>query len=166
MGIGFPKRFTRDELGPTLRNTYPVENPETDIGEDAFNGAFHQVAGMNLIVPRVSLVALWNGSSFNILSQEEAWNPRHSQAHPVLARTTAGHYTYTFASTYLDEDGNPISTALVAARVTELSGTSTFANRVEAHAWIDASNPLIAHMQFWRSDGGASDDPKFWLEVL
>lgn len=166
MGLGFPKRFTRDALGPQLRNTYPVENPETDIGAESFNADFHQVSGMNLIVPRAALVARWNGSTFDIFHQEEAWNPRHAQPHPVLERTVTGHYTYTFASSYEDEEGVSVPTVLVAARAFDLAGTAVFANRVEAHAWIDNVNPLIVHVQLWRSASGAADDPRFWLEVL
>ncbi len=166
MGLGFPRRFTRDQLGPTLRNNYPVENPESDIGAESFNADFHQVAGMNLVVPRAALVASWNGSSFDILHQAEAWNPRHAQAHPVLARSGTGAYTYTFAPTYKDEDGVDVPTVLVAARAFELAGTAVFANRVEAHAWIDAGDPLVVHVQLWRSGTGAAEDHRFWLEVL
>src|SRR5690606_33961084 len=144
MGFGFPKRFTRDELGPELVNAYPVENVETDVGEDTFNAAFHQLAGMNLIVPRATLVAEWTGAAINVLHQEEAWNAKREQAHPVAARAAAGHYTYTFAASYLDESGVALPTVLAVARV-QVAGTGVFADRAAVEAYVDGSNPLVVH---------------------
>ncbi len=166
MGLGFPKRFTRDQLGPTLRNTYPVENPETDIGAETWNAVFHQTSGMNLIVPRVALIATWGGSAFNIAHQAEAWNPRGTQAHPTLARTSTGLYTYTFASTYLDEDGVEQSLALGAPRADVSTALTAFADRLEAHTWVDTSNPLIVQVRIWKSADGTATDARFWLEVM
>lgn len=165
MGLGFPRRFTRDALGPTLRNTYPVENPETDIGaEETFNPVFHQITGMNLVVPRAALVAEWGGASFTLWHQEEAWNPKRSQAHPVLARTGAGLYTYTFAATYLDENGVAIPTALVAARAWAV-GYDELGNRCNAWAVINGANPLQVDIRL-ENTSAVLKDPRFWLEVL
>jgi len=163
---GFPTRFLRSLLGPKFVNTSPVESPESDIGDVQFNAAFHQLAGMNLVVPRVALIASYTGAAQTILHQAEAWNPENAQAHPVLARSAAGVYTYTFASTYQDENGAAVATVLLAPRVSchrDLSGG--FANRIEAHAWKDGSNPLIVQVRLWDTGGTGVDHP-FWLEVF
>ena len=161
---GFPSRFLRSLLGPKFVNTNPAENPETDVGAQQFNAAFHQVAGMNLVVPRVALIASYSGGGFVYSHQAEAWNPENAQAHPVLARSAAGVYTYTFASTYKDEDGTDVATVILAPRVSchrDLSGG--FANRIEARSWKDGSNPLIIQIRLWDTGGTGVDHP-FWLE--
>lgn len=163
---GFPTRFLRSLLGPAFVDSNPVENPESDIGARQFNAAFHQAAGMNLIVPRCALIAVYSGGSFQVSHQAEAWNPENQQAHPALARTAAGSYTYTFASTYKDEEGVDVATVLLTARVTchrDLSGG--FANRISAAAWIDGSNPLRVQVRLWDQSGTGVDHP-FWLEVF
>lgn len=163
---GFPTRILRAVLGPAFRDTRPVENPETDIGAKQFNAAFHQVAGMNLIVPRVAFIAVYSGGSFQVTHQAEAWNPNNVQAHPAAARAAAGSYTYTFASTYKDEEGVDVPTVLGPPRVTchrDLSGG--FANRIAAHAWIDGSDPLKIQIRLWDTGGTGVDHP-FWLEVF
>lgn len=162
---GFPTRFLRSILGPKFVNQTPVESPESDIGDAQFNAAFHQLAGMNLVVPRAVVIATY-GSGFQIAHQAEAWNPENAQLHPTLARAGSGIYSYTFASTYKDEDGVDVSTVLFGARVSchrDLSGG--FATRISAHAWIDAGNPLVVQVRLWDTGGGGGDHP-FWLEVF
>lgn len=163
---GFPRRFVRSVLGPKFVNTAPVENPESDIGDAQFNAAFHQLAGMNLTVPRVSLIAFYTGSQFVVSHQAEAWNPESAQTRPALARAAAGSYIYTFAPTYKDEDGVDIATSIFAPRVSshrDLSGG--FANRIEARAWMDAANPLQIQIRLWDAGGTGVDQP-FWLEAF
>jgi len=162
---GFPSRVLRSLFGPKLINTAPVENPETDIPESAFNTLFHQVAGMNLVLPRVALIASYTGAVQTISHQAEAWNPENAQAHPVLARAAAGQYTYTFAATYKDENGADVPTVLLAPRVScQRDLTAGFASRIEAHAWKD-TNPLVINVRLWDA-GGAGVDHPFWLEVF
>lgn len=162
---GFPSRFNRGHLGPKFRNANPVENPESQIGDAQFNAAFWQTAGMNLIVPRVALIAQYVGSSFVVAAQEEAWNPDLSQAHPVLARASAGVYSYTFAASYLDEDGVAQPTVLRAPRLSCHKVLAAFADRVDAHAFIDAGNPLVLQLRLWLSASGTAVDEPFWLET-
>lgn len=163
---GFPTRIIRSLFGPKLLDNYPAENPETDIPARAFNVGFWQIAGCNLVVPRATVVAKWNGAAFDYTHQAEAWNADESQAHPVLARTSAGVYTYTFAATYKDEDGADIATSLGAPRATCHKVLTAFGDRVEGFAWLDAGNPLIVHMRLWESASETAVDEPFWLEVL
>jgi hypothetical protein len=173
MGISFPKRFVRSALGPKLVDDIAVERPISEVGAAAFNPAFWAESGMNLVVPRAQFVASWNGSAFVISHQEEAWNPEHDQAHPTPARSATGRYSYTFASTYLDEDGVAQPTIIAGCRATchadaiALLGAGIMP---EAFAWIDSTNPLVVQVQVGSrvlSTGvHTARDYPFWLTVL
>lgn len=162
---GFPLRFFRAILGPKFRNSNPVENPETDIDAAAFEAAFQQIVGANLIVPRVSLIASWNGASFDFTKRNEAWNTDGAQAHPVLARSATGRYNYTFAAQYLDENGALQNTVLLGARATSRKLLTAAADRVDGYAWIDVAFPLVVQLGFYRKSTDAAEDVPFWLEV-
>jgi len=128
---------------------------------------------MNLVEARVALVASWNGSAFVYAHQEEAWNDERDQVHPVLARSATGRYSYTFASSYLDEDGTAQPTILTGCRATchadaiALLGAGIMP---EAFAWIDSTNPLVVQVQVGSrvlSTGvHTARDYPFWLTVL
>lgn len=162
---GFPRRFFRSFLGPTLVDRRPVENKKHEVPAAALNALFAQICGLNLVVPRVSLAARWDGSTFRIEHQAEAWNPDGNLARPTLARASTGVYSYTFAASYPDEEGATVSTELRAPRVTCQKVLSAFSGRIEPHAWLDADNPLIVHIRLWDASGTLVDEP-FWLEVL
>jgi hypothetical protein len=163
--MGFPTRFIRSFLGPLLRDINPPDTPETDIGARTFNTLFWQTAGMNLVVPRASLVANWNVSAFLISHQHEAWNAENAQPHPGLTRQSTGRYRYTFASSYLDEDGTAIATALGPPRISPHSTVAAWSNQIYPYAWIDPGSPLVVEISIWNFAGAATDAP-FWLEVL
>jgi hypothetical protein len=166
---GFPLRVTRSQLGPRMRNTRPVDNPETDVGEQLLNTLMDQVAGSNVITPRASLIARWNGSAFDVAHQAESWNTDGSQAHPQLARSAIGRYTYLFAPSYLDGEGNQIATALPAPRVTvhevPVSEAALYLNISYAMSWIDPTNPLRVKIALNDATGNTGVDWAFWLEV-
>jgi len=164
---GFPLRVSRDTFGPTLRDLYPVENPESDISAQAFNLLFHQVGGLNVSnVTRAVVVAEYDGvSTMRVAYQAEAWNPNGEQAHPVVARTGTGVYTVTFASSYLDESGASVTTQLPWARAMSLAAVATYAARREAYAWVDTTNPLVVNVTTWNPATGLAADAKFLLEV-
>lgn len=163
---GFPARITRSALGPTLVNAYPVENPEQDVGAETLNPAFWQLAGLNRVSGKALLAAVWDGvSAFTITAQEEAWNPNGTQARPVLARTSAGVYTYTFASSYLDESGASIAPGLSGAICRSAYVLSGYADRTIAEAWIAPASPLIVQIRQWNSSGTVVDRP-FVLQVF
>ncbi len=162
---GFPTRVLRRVFGPKHRDARPVENPETEIGAAVIEPLLWQVAGLNLGAPRASVVASWNGAAFVYTHRSESWNADERQAHPALARQSAGVYTLTFAATYPDEDDVNVPTVLGGARVACLKVQSAFADRVEARAWVDATDPLVVRVRLWNSSGTAVDEP-FWLEVL
>lgn len=164
MGIGFPRRPLRSAFGPKLTNAYPVEHPETQVGAQSFNPDFWQTAGMGLIVPRAIVIAKWNGSAFDIYHQAEAWNPNGDQAHPVLARTGAGLFTYTFAASYLDEDGNEVPTDIRAARCTGGDDNGGGSPR-RGYGWILTASPLVARFRLV-NETLTGQDELFWGEVF
>jgi hypothetical protein len=121
---------------------------------------------MGLIAPRAVLVGSYSGSTLTTKHQAEAWNPNNDQAHPTPARSGTGVYSYTFASTYKDEDGNDVTTVLLGARVLPQGEVTSYANRIVFHAWIDPAAPLVARWRFWETSAGDPVDVPFWLEVL
>jgi hypothetical protein len=166
MSAGYPARVTRSDFGPQHVDEYPVENPETQRPASSGNLMAWQVAGMNGIVPRVSLEATWNGSSFDVQHQREAWNPENDVAHPALARVSAGRYTYTLLASYLDADGNTVATVVRKPRLSVNKVLTAFADRISANAWIDPADPLVVEMRIWEEATGTAVDLPFWLEVL
>lgn len=168
MGLAFPKRYTRDALGPKLRNQYPVENPETDVDAAALNALFWSATGAQLMVPRASLVAEWDGgsSAFTVFHQEEAWNPSRDQLHPELERDDPGTYHYTFAPTYLDEDGTEVSTVLIAADAKVVLQPGLPGAIYDALAYIDGTDPLVIRVSVFDRVTFDPADVRFWLEVM
>lgn len=172
MGLSFPKRPQRSSFGPKLVNNYPVETPNSDVGDVAFNAAFWTIAGLAGVLPRASCIATYSplSTSFVVSHQAEAWNPNGDQAHPVLGRTNTGIYSYTFASTYLDEDGIAVPMDLKGARVT-CPTISSGTNFAEGVAWVDSVFPLVVIVRVGTrliSSGvfSNSDNITFWLEVM
>lgn len=163
---GFPSRFLRAALGPKFVNSRPIESPESDIGDKQFNAAFWQLAGANLVLPRVSLIAHYTGGNFVYSQQAEAWNPDQAQPHPALARVSAGAYTYTFAASYLDEDGLAVPTVLRAPRLSCHKVLTAFTDRIEAHAFVDTIDPLVLQLRLWTGAAGTAVDEPFWLEAF
>jgi hypothetical protein len=155
---GFPIRSLLQTLGTRLRDARPIEHPELEVSAERINKHEALAVAANLVIPRASIVAEWNAvtSSFGILHQEEAWNVDHAQAHPILARTSTGIYTYTFASSYLDRDAIAVATNLVSAR---LSCNAT----VVYPQWTISG---ITVNVFLSDVDVAPMDARFWLEVL
>lgn len=163
---GFPLRFRRSVLGPKLIDSNPIENPETDIPASAFEALFQQLVGLNLAQwTRAVVIANWNGSSFDYAYRDEAWNTDGQQTRPVLARAGAGNYSWTFASSYLDEDGNAQATVLVAPRASSRKLLTAASDRVDGYAWIDPAAPLVVQARFYRKTTDALEDVPFILEA-
>ena len=165
MGLGFPNRITRADLGPPHVNEHPVEHPETEVGAEVVEPLLHQVVGANLVLPRAVVAANWNGADFDYEHQQEAWNPDNAQVRPVLDRSGTGVYTWTFASTYKDETGEDIATLIRAPRISSHKTLSAFADRIVAEAWIPSGTPLVVQVRLW-SAAGTPEDAPFRLEVL
>lgn len=163
--MSFPARVLRAVFGPDFINTRPVEHPQTEFDANAMQVLLWQVSGTNQSAVRATVAAKWTGSAFQIFHQGEAWNPEGSQTPPLLERASTGVYTWTFASTYPDVEGNDVSPNIGPVRVSSHKVLTAFADRIEAHAWRDAADASIIHVRLWDASGTPVDEP-FWLEAL
>lgn len=165
MSAGFPNRVTRDDFGPDHQDAFPVEHPELQRPASEIDLLLWQATGAQLMVSRAQLEANWNGTSFDILYQQEAWNPKATVAHPTLTRVGTGVYTYEFLTSYPDGAGNSVSTVIRQCHFEVRKVLSAFADRLIQRAWIDPADPLVVQMRIWDSSGTLVDAP-FWLGVL
>lgn len=113
---GFPHRIARSSLGPTLKDKYPVVNPEHDVGEAALNLLFWQSAGMNVSAARAMLQVDVDESAgtAETLYQGFAWDPNGTLPKLQWTRSAAGVYTFSLPqSQYEDERGNDVTVTLV-----------------------------------------------------
>lgn len=167
---GFPLRCLRSAFGSILRDARPVEHPELECSATRINLNEHVTAAASLLLPRVSLCAEWIAatSSFQIYHQEEAWNVNHEQAHPTLARSTDGAYSYTFAATYLDADGVAVATNIFAARCTAIQSTNSGGGLpvLKSGTELSSASPLVVQFFTYDVAGTSPEDHRFWLEVL
>lgn len=163
---GWPSRLFRAELGPVLRDPRPVEHPEYEIPAEHIELLRHQLTGLALVGPRAVCLASWTGSAFSVHWQAEAWNPRNELAHPELARTSTGVYTYTFPSaTAQDRDGNSVPLDLQYGRCSICSGSPVGTTQPLAADVINlATSPASFQLELRNGAGTAIDKP-FWLEI-
>lgn len=164
--MSFPGRVLRRVFGPKYRDARPVENPETEFSAQKMEVLLWQVSGMNLVVPRASVFAEWDGTRFVIAHRAEAWNVNGDQPAPLLERTGAGEYTYAFAASYLNNEGADVVTNIIGARASCAKVLDSFDDRIEVYAWKDPDNPLRVQVRLWNAGSGAGVDAPFWLEVL
>lgn len=165
---GFPSRFLRKELGPRLVDTRQVADPQHEVSAARLNLLEHQAVGAALVVPRLTLVASWQSSAWQVSHQEEAWNADHQQGRPALTRLGAGFYTYTCSSTYLDEAGATVQLALSAARVSAQS-LPIFGNPGSVYlggAIVDPTNRAQIIIRILDMETSMGVDVPFWLEAL
>jgi len=166
---GFPIRHLLQSFGSKLRDARPVENPEIQVSAGRLNLSESIAAASSLLLPRVGLIAQWNTTTslFEVYHQEEAWNARHEQARPTLARASAGSYTYTFAESYLDADGVAIPSNIVAARVFVMDTNPDPLSVSNPLASVRVDNSTVHPIIYISiTDGGYVADARFWLEVF
>ena len=166
---GFPSRILNSQLGSTLRDPRPVEHPEYEWAADYIELLKWQAVGAALCSPRAQLCAAWNTGTeeFDIFTQDEAWNPTRAQAHPALARTSAGIYTYTFAQLYDDQGGAHVALEIHGFRAVACPVLPTDADGpypVEVTRDSTAETPTLTITIMDSTDTPA--DVPFWLEVL
>ena len=166
---GWPTRLYRAALGPVLQNPRPVEHAEYEVDAAHLELWKHLSIGAGLAVPRASCVAKWDtgSSAFIIAHQSEAWNPRNALAHPVLARSAAGVYTYTFPSaTVEDLNGESVALDLEYGRCS-LSSTSPVGTTQPLHCDVInmGTSPASFTLNLLNGAGAAVDKP-FWLELF
>ena len=165
---GFPLRHYLQSFGSRLRDARPIEHPEFEVNAQRLNLGESISAASSLLLPRVNLIAQWNtaNSAFQIFHQSEAWNVRNEQPHPTLAQITDGAYSYTFASSYLDNDGVSVPTLLTAARLTAIQEVSSGGGAPTYSTGTELRPDGITVEFFIRNSAGVLVNRRFWLEVF
>ena len=111
---GFPTRASRNAFGPQRANRRPVVNPLHEVGQEHYNLAFAQIAGMNVVSPIAWALIAANGT---LLAHAEAWDPNKLTAGPTVTRTADGRYTIAYATSYPDQDGQSVTLGFYGASV-------------------------------------------------
>ncbi len=114
---GFPTRPIRDSFGPTLENEAPVTNPKREIGQNTFNLAWWQVAGMSQVCPRAVIKAEVSGGVVTTQYQGLSFDPHSSVPDIAFVYISAGRYSFAFDSQYPDEQGTMINLSLIGGAV-------------------------------------------------
>ncbi len=99
--MGFPDVPARIDFGPEMKNVRDPVLPEKDLSADQMNLTFWQAAGAGRVLPQVIL--LFNPFGPSILYQGLAFDPRGVLGPIPAVVNGVGDYTFTFATTYLNE---------------------------------------------------------------
>lgn len=105
--MGFPERTARTGFGPEMKNKRAPIIPETDLSADQMNLSFWQMAGAGRTLPMA--VILFDGATPTIVFQTAAFDPNQELPPIAFVKDGTGDYTFTFAGTYNNEKGNPVS---------------------------------------------------------
>lgn len=100
---GFPARPARSKFGPTMKNKRRPTIAETDLSADQVNLSFWQAAGSGRTLPLATI--LFDGAIPIIVSQALAFDPKQELGLIDVVKNGTGDYTFTFASSYKDENG-------------------------------------------------------------
>lgn len=118
---GFPSRISRSAISPKLVNRRPIVNPTKEVGQDSYNLAFWQIAGMNGVSPIAVAII---GSTGTVLAHAEAWDPDRLTAGPVCTKGATGLYTIAYDTAYPDQDGNDVTLGFFGADVSPQTNSS------------------------------------------
>jgi len=120
-----------------------IVDPTTDTDASAFNQLKTDVAMMSLTVPvvRVLLTGTGAGGTPTLTLHSAQWGAIPAVA-PVVARTSAGVYTLTWATTYLDQLGvsRPVALQYLDAPHVRFAATA-----LAARAAITAANVITLY---------------------
>ncbi len=109
---GFPNRPARLAFGPNMRNKRPPAIADKDLSANQVNLNFWQTAGSGRTTPMA--VFLYDGAGDGglgkMLFQAFAFDPNQliQLGDFDVVKNGTGDYTFTFATNYPDETGNPI----------------------------------------------------------
>jgi hypothetical protein len=155
---GFPGRPSRDEFGPTYEDEFPVENPKRELGQAVINLNMWQLAGAGLVSPKVVITATVSGSAVTVTNQLLAWDPNQTGAAIPIAYNSTGNYTPTFASTYPDEKGNSVATALI-------GGTALPNNTANINGVVNLTSGFEGVIYLFDADTGVPVNADFTLVI-
>ena len=118
---GYPRKITRQNLGPTYRDAVKPTNPESEFSAGTLNLMAWQLAGMNGPSARAFFYVTISGTVLTTANQWMAWDPNQSLSAMAWVRTGAGVYTWSLPNgglgvgIYPDADGSSVSAGLLAA---------------------------------------------------
>lgn len=115
---GFPTRHSRSAFGPKRTNRRPVVNPLNEIGQEHYNLAFWQLAGLNMTGAIAVAVINVDGT---LEAHAEAWDPDRKTVGPTGTKVGTGHYRLTYSTSYADQDGNDVTLGFFGAHATPQS---------------------------------------------
>ena len=155
---GFPLRTSRAAFGPKPVNTKPVVNPERQLGAEIGNLMMWQIAGAGLMVPTARMIFTVTGTVLALAQHTEAFQPDGGAA-PIVARTSAGLYTFVYLANYPDENAESKPLAFSWGRV-DCQGSSFRHGQVTFNP--DAVSGTI---NIWTDAAVASDCAKFSVDL-
>jgi hypothetical protein len=160
--MSFPQRISRDSLGPTLGDTHPVVDPTRAVPAAAFNAAFWTVTGCGLMIPLASVLCTVIDGALVVVEHAEAWNPNQILAGPTAMRDDPGCYSFTYLSTYPDENGVERAVNLTKGRLHFQGGG--YGESGLPIGWTQVSNPHCMIVRICEPGHGDSIDAPFLAE--
>ncbi len=109
-----PETQTFDQLGGTLRNYAPVEDPSTDLDAAFDNATRANVAAMTAVVPRARVIIQTSEFTPLVLGHTAVWGSAPAVA-PTVAPVSSTRCTVTFPETITDDLGEVHTINLVAS---------------------------------------------------
>lgn len=147
--MGLPARTSYRGLGGTRRDRFRVTNPELQVGAATVNLAHWQIAGMNRVMPLVTLTLNAAGER---VSGAEAWNSEDAAPLRVtVTHDTTGQYQIEAASTYPDENGDEQAVEFHGAIITAIGSSSV---RPPTYT-LDSATQITVYT--WNASGVAAD---------
>lgn len=119
---GFPNTPTRVAFGPEMENEFPPTNPKRDLEANSINLTFWQTAGAGRVLPKALII--YDLVADSILFQALAFDPRGELSNIAHTKNGTGDVTFTFASTYKDQNGNDANFTPKAATADVQSSTA------------------------------------------
>lgn len=103
---GYPNLPNRAAFGPSvLENVRPVQNPKRELSAEQMMLTFWQMAGAGRMLPQ--FITVLDGAQVTPVTefQAKAFDPRGELPNIEPVDNGVGDYTWTFDTTYKDENG-------------------------------------------------------------
>lgn len=163
---GFPVRPSRTTFGPTLVNGGRVRDPTKNVGDDAFNLLFWQIAGMGVVSPRMLLKAVVDPSGAGSVvtsAQKMAWDSNGAVPATTWTYDSLGQYTWTLsAGSYPDKDGASVALGWLFAIAIPIGVGLGGSTPLLPFALVPAAQTGTVKM-IQADDASSSDDPASFI---
>lgn len=154
-----PEVADLDTFGGAFVDADAVVDPETEVAASYFNRLVAQAAMASHTLPR-AWVRVTAGSSPTVADHDAVWGNSDS-VKPTVARSGAGVYTVTWASSYNDLQDTPESHT-VSIRAASANGSHSGALR---HVQHELTSAVVVTVRSFNSGGSATDVDSFFLQV-